>query len=89
MLRLPRTAKKHDYIFVVVNRFSKMTHFISCTKTTDSYKVAKLYFDDIVKLYGLSQTIVSDMDARFIIYFWQTFWRIVGITLKFFSAYHS
>jgi hypothetical protein len=81
MLELSRPAKKHDYMFVVIDRFSKMTHFISCTKTTDSSKmthfisctkttdssrVAKLYFDEIVKLYGLSRTIVSEMDVKFL-----------------------
>jgi hypothetical protein len=63
---LPRPAKKHDYMFVVIDRFSKITHFISCTKTTDSARVAKLYFDEIVKLYGLSRTIVSEMDVKFL-----------------------
>ena len=66
MLGLSRPAKKHDYMFVVIDRFSKMTHFISCTKTTDSSRVAKLYFDEIVKLYGLSRTIVSEMDVKFL-----------------------
>jgi len=66
MLGLPRPAKKHDYMFVVIDRFPKMTHFISCTKTTNSSRVAKLYFDEIVKLYGLSRTIVLEMDVKFL-----------------------
>ena len=85
---LPRTAKKHDSIFVVVDCFSKITHFIPYTKTTDASRVAKLYFDEIVKLYGLPQTIVSDRDVRFTSYFWKTLWHMVGTKLKFSTAYH-
>jgi hypothetical protein len=88
VLGLPRTAKKHDSIFMVVNRFSKMAHFIPCTKTTYASRVAKLYFNKIVKLYGLPQTIVSDRDARFTSYFWKTLWHMVGTKLKFSTAYH-
>ena len=88
MLGLLRTAKIHDFIFVVVDRFSKMAHFIPYTKTTDASKVAKLYFDEIVKLYGLPQTIVSDRDVRFTSYFWKTLWHMVGTKLKFSTAYH-
>jgi hypothetical protein len=53
VLGLPRTANKYDSIFVAVDRFSKMTHFIPCTKTIDAFRVMKLYFNDIIKLYGL------------------------------------
>jgi len=53
VLRLPRTAKKHDFIFVVVDCFSKIVYFIPCTKITNVSRVAKFYFDKIFKLYGL------------------------------------
>jgi len=65
-----------------------MAHFIPCTKTTYASRVAKLYFNEIVKLYGLPQTIVSDRDARFTSYFWKTLWHMVGTKLKFSTAYH-
>ena len=48
----------------------------------------KLYFDEIVKLYGLPKTIVSDKDIRFMSYFGKTLWHLVGTKLKFSTAFH-
>ena len=88
VLGLPHTFRKHNSILVVVDRFSKMAYFLPCSKTSDASKIAKLYFDEIVKLYGLPKTIVSDRDVLFMSYFWKTLWHLVGTKLKFSTAFH-
>jgi hypothetical protein len=73
---------------VFVDSFSKMAHFIPCHKSDNASHVANLFFTEIVHLHGVSNTIISDRDAKFLRYFWRILWFKLETKLLLFTTCH-
>lgn len=84
---LPRSGK-WNCILVVVDKFSKYSHFLGLSHPFTAVSVAKLFFSEIYRLHGLPTTIVSDRDKVFTSNFWRHLFKFAGVTLNMSSAYH-
>ena len=70
VVRLPK-SKSFDAIWVVVDRLSKQRHFVPCMTTIDAQGLATLFIDNIFRLHGLPNSIVSDHGPQFAADFWR------------------
>lgn len=78
----------YNCILVVVDKFSKYAHFMKLTHPFTALKVAKLFMENIYKLHGMPQPIVSDRDKIFTSQLWQELFRLSGTELRMSSVYH-
>ena len=63
---LPRTQSKHDAIWVVVDRLTESAHVLAIEMVFIAKKLADLYLKEIVRLYGIPLSIVSNRDTKFV-----------------------
>jgi hypothetical protein len=85
---LPNTSRHHDSIWVIVDRLTKTAHFLPVHTTHRAEKYAEIYIDQIVRLYGIPRTIVSDRGAPFVAIFWEQLQESLGTHVIRSSTYH-
>ena len=66
---LSRTSRKHDAMWVIVDRLTKSAHFLTMWMTFTLEEFYRLYIQEIVRLHGVPVSIVSDRDPRFMAHF--------------------
>ena len=85
---LPRSNRGHDSIWVIVDRLTKVAHFIPGKTTHAGAQLANLYICRIVSLHGVPKKIVSNRGTQFTSRFWKALHRALGTKLAFSTAYH-
>ena len=85
---LPLTQKKHDSICVIIDRLTKSAHFILVRIDHSMDRLTELYVDEIIRMHGVSLSIVSDQDPRFTSRFWKELQLALGTRLNFSTTFH-
>jgi hypothetical protein len=85
---LPHTQEGYDSIWVIVDRLTKVAHFILIKTTYYGVKLAELYMSQIVCLHRVPKKIVSDRGSQFTSKFWEKLHESMDTKLNFSSAYH-
>lgn len=84
---LPQSGS-FNAIWVIVDKFSKFSHFVPLKHLFTAASVARLFMEHIYRLHGLPKSIVSDRDRIFTSKFWQLLFKLAGSELQFSSSYH-
>jgi hypothetical protein len=83
---LPHTQSGYDSIWVILDRLTKVVHFITLKTTYSSAKLAELYMARIVCLHGVPKKIMSDGGLQFTSKFWEKLHESLDTGLNFSSA---
>jgi protoheme ferro-lyase len=85
---LPLSAHKFDFIWVIVDQFTKSAHFIPVHTNYMTEKYTELYIARIMCLHGVPKTIIFDQGPQFVARFWEQPHASLGTHLIYSSTYH-
>ena len=89
MIGLPKSKKKKDSIFVVIDKLSKAAHFILVKLTCKVVHIVDIFLKKIFRLHGIPKAIISNRDMKFTEIFWRSLFSGLETQLNFSTAYHS
>jgi len=78
----------YDAISVVVDRLSKMRHFVPCKTTIDARGLAEMFLKEVVRLHGLPRTVISYRGPQFAAVFWERLCERLGVDRRLSMAFH-
>jgi len=87
IMKLP-VSKGYDSILVVCDRFLKMSHFVATTEKTMAEGLARLFRDNVWKLHGLPESVISDRGPQFAAGLTRELNKMLEIETKLSMAYH-
>ena len=85
---LPRSQEGYDSIWVIVDRLTKSAQFLLVKITYGYAKLAELFISKIVRLHGVSISIVLDRGPQFISRFWMKFQEAMGTKVQLSATFH-
>jgi hypothetical protein len=87
--KLPMIVKQHDSIMVVVDKLTKVSHFLPVKLTHKATNIAETHINKIVRLHGVPKTIVFVRDPKFTSNFSKGLFKGFGTNLNFAMTYHQ
>ena len=85
---LPHNSKENNTVWVVIDCLTKSVHFIPFRVGHSTKLLEDKYMREVVRLHGVSLSIMSDRDTRFRLHFWESLLESLGTHLKFSTSYH-
>jgi len=85
--KLPSVVEK-DTILVVYNRSSKIVHFVAITEETLAESLVRLFRDNVWRLHGLVESVISDRGLYFVVELTKELNRILGIETKLLTLFY-
>ena len=76
--RFPTKVRHHGSIMVVVDKLTKLAHFIPVNSTHKIDDIARILMKEIFRSHGLPKAIISDRDTKFTSNFWKGLFKDLG-----------